>query len=48
MGVIRQAWGKVRQGRGTLRAEGRSGAGSRKSTLVREVRGVTEKVGLEM
>ena len=47
-GIIREVWSKVGQGRGALRAEGRSWAGSRKSALDREVGGVREKVGLEM
>lgn len=47
-GVTREVWSKVGQGRGALRADGRSWARSRKSALDGEVGGVREKVGLEM
>lgn len=40
-------WGKVGQGIGALRAEGRSSSEARRLYLTREVGGVKEKVGLE-
>lgn len=48
VGVIREVWGKVGQGRGTRRAEGRSSPEARSLYLNREVGGVKEKVGLEI
>lgn len=48
VGVIREVWGKVGQGRRALRAEGRSSPEARRLYLNREVGRVKEKVGLEI